>query len=189
VRALLAAVVAAGVIDEAGRDRVPNYAALKADFHDDAEFVGRVEAAVPAGSMVLQLPYFPFPESPRLVDLGEYELFRPYLHSRSLRWSYGAMKGRDEDRWQRETCQRPAEEFVQAVADRGFAGIYIDRRGYADRAAALEVELTKLLGKTPLVSRNERMSFFAMPATEPQRFSTGETQGAKPQAPVQKVRR
>lgn len=183
-RALLAAIVVAGVIDEAGRDRVPNYAALKADFHGDAEFVARIEAVVPTGSMVFQLPYFPFPESPAIVALGEYEHFRPYLHSRSLRWSYGAMKGRDEDRWQRETCQRPAAELVKAIAERGFAGIYIDRRGYADRAAALEAELSKRLGETPLVSRNERMSFFVLPATEPQRPSAGERQAA-----VQKVRR
>lgn len=184
VRALLAAVVVAGVVDEAGRDRVPSYAALKADFDDDAEFVRRIEAVVPAGSMVFQLPYFPFPESPRIVDLGEYELFRPYLHSRSLRWSYGAMKGRDEDRWQRETCQRPGAEFVKAVAERGFAGIYIDRRGYADGAAALEAELSKLLGEVPLVSRNERMSFFALPATELQPLAAGGTR-----ASAQKVRR
>jgi phosphoglycerol transferase len=184
LRVLLAAIVVAGIIDEAGRDRVPNYATHKADFDDDAEFVARIEAVVPTGSMVFQLPYFPFPESPAIVALGEYELFRPYLHSRSLRWSYGAMKGRDEDRWQRETCQRPTAELVKAIAERGFAGIYIDRRGYVDRAAALEAELTKLLGEVPLVSRNERMSFFALPVTMRQWPSAGETRAA-----VQKVRR
>jgi phosphoglycerol transferase len=184
LQALLAAIVVAGVIDEAGRDRVPNYAALKADFDDDAEFIRRIEAVIPTGSMVFQLPYFPFPESPAIVALGEYELFRPYLHSRSLRWSYGAMKGREEDRWQRETCRQSEAELVQALAERGFAGIHIDRRGYADRAAALEAELSKLLGEVPLVSRNERMSFFVLPATEPQLLAAGGTRASAP-----KVRR
>ncbi len=152
-----------GIIDEAGRGRVPDYAGLKADFENDAEFVRRIEAAVPTGSMVFQLPYFPFPEAPHIVELGDYEEFRPYFHSRSLRWSYGAMKGRNDDKWQSEVAERSREEFVQAIAERGFAGIYIDRLGYADRAAALEAELTDILGQPPLVSGNIRMSFFPLP--------------------------
>ncbi|HVX64227.1 MAG TPA: hypothetical protein VHC19_26630 [Pirellulales bacterium] len=160
---LLAALLAVGVVDEAGRGRVPDYAGLKADFENDAEFVRRIEAAVPTGAMIFQLPYFPFPEAPHIVELGDYEEFRPYFHSRSLRWSYGAMKGRDDDKWQSEVSERPRAEFVQAIAERGFAGIYIDRLGYADRAVALEAELTDILGRPPLVSGNIRMSFFPLP--------------------------
>jgi hypothetical protein len=33
------------------------------------------------------------------------------------------MKGREEDQWQRETCQQSGAEFVNAVAQRGLAGI------------------------------------------------------------------
>lgn len=167
--ALLSALVAVGLIDEVGQGRVPDYAGLKADFKADAEFVRRIEAALPTRSMIFQLPYFPFPEALNILDLGVYEEFRPYLHSRSLRWSYGAMKGRNGDKWQSEVAERPRAEFVKAIAERGFSGIYIDRLGYADRAAPLEAELTEILGRPPLVSGNNRMSFFALPQAKPAR--------------------
>lgn len=160
---LLTALAALSFADVAGLGPMPNHAAAKAEFENDAEFVRRMEAAVPAGSMVFQLPYYAFPESARLVELYDYQLFRPYFHTNSLRFSYGAMKGREEDKWQRETAALILPEMVAAVGRRGFAGIYIDRFGYEDRAAALEAELTEMLGQTPIVSDDERLSFFALP--------------------------
>ncbi|HVC97070.1 MAG TPA: hypothetical protein VND64_25550 [Pirellulales bacterium] len=160
---LLAALTVLGIIDEAGRGRVPAYAALRASFTNDAEFVARIEAALPHGAMVYQLPYARFPEFVAPHVLREYEHFRPYFHSDSLRWSYGAMKGRAEDLWQRELAARPLEEQVQAIAARGFRGIYIDRHGFVDRAAELESGLGRLLGGGPIESGDGRMSFFRLP--------------------------
>jgi phosphoglycerol transferase len=165
--ALLTLLTFVGIIDEAGRGRVPNYAGLNAEFTNDAEFIGRVEGLLPANAMVFQLPYFPFPESPPIYGVGEYQQFRPYFHSSSLRWSYGVMKGREEDAWQREAAAQPTARFLDAIAEKGFQGIYIDRFGYADRAAGLEAELTNLLGAAPHVSQDERMSFFALPLEQP----------------------
>ncbi len=159
--ALTALLAALGIVDAAGRDRVPNYALQKADFENDAEFVGRIEALLPEGAMVFQLPYYPFPESAPIHALGDYQLFRPYFHSSELRWSYGAMKGREADLWQRETSALPTADFVSAIAARGFSGIYIDRSGYADQGAALEAELTQLIGRGPIESGNGRQAFFA----------------------------
>lgn len=163
---LLTVLSAASIADAAGLGALPNHAALQADFENDAEFARRIEAALPPGSMVFQLPYFPFPETPPLVDLQDYEKFRPYFHANSLRFSYGAMKGREEDAWQRQTSTLPIAELVATVAERGFAGIYIDRLGYQDRAAALEAELTGRLGQQPIVSGNARLSFFALPQSD-----------------------
>jgi len=160
---LLASLTVSGIIDEAGRRRVPDYVALRASFTNDAEFVARIEAALPDGAMVYQLPYARFPEFLAPHVLGEYEHFRPYFHSDSLRWSYGAMKGRAEDLWQRELAARPIEEQVRAIAAKGFRGIYIDRHGFADRAAELESGLSGLLGSAPIVSGNQRMAFFKLP--------------------------
>ncbi|HUY35993.1 MAG TPA: hypothetical protein VMV69_24860 [Pirellulales bacterium] len=160
---LLASLTVLGVIDEAGRGRVPEYAALRAQFANDAEFVARIEAALPEGAMVFQLPYARFPEFVAPHVLGEYEHFRPYFHSDSLRWSYGAMKGRAEDLWQRELASRPLDEQVRAIAAKGFRGIYIDRHGFADQAAELESGLSRLLGAQLIESGDRRMSFFQLP--------------------------
>lgn len=162
---LLAAVVVLGVVDQAGRGRVPDYTGLKARFANDAEFVARVEAALAPGDMVFQLPYFPFPEHPPVLGVECYDSVRPYLHSHELHWSYAAMKGRQVDLWQREVQARPADELVAAIAAKGFRGLCIDRRGYADRAADLEERLQALLGAPPLVSGDDRMSFFSLGTT------------------------
>src|SRR5262249_53598459 len=86
--------------------------------------------------------------------------FRAYLHSKTLRWSYGAMKGREGDDWYKGVAARAVDEMVQTLVFAGFHGIYVDRRGLDDDGAALEAALTHLLSAQPLISRNQRLSFF-----------------------------
>src|SRR5262249_48457008 len=130
------------------------------DWAEDEDFARRMEAAVPPGTMVYQLPYMPFPEVAPLRGITDYDLFRPYLHAHTLRWSYGAMKGREADDWQREPLPRPPAERLPLLALAGLGGLYIDRAGYEDHAAALEAELARLLGTAPLVSSSGRFAFY-----------------------------
>jgi hypothetical protein len=88
---------------------------------------------------------------------------RPYLHSRTLSWSFGAMRGRPAD-WQADTAGAPPEQLVPAIAAAGFDGIYVDRFAYPDFAAGLEPELQQVAGSTPLVSADDRFSFFDLRA-------------------------
>src|SRR5205085_2127797 len=82
-----------GVYDQTPRNFPQGYPAWRLDFAEDEEFARRMEASVPPGSMIYQLPYMPFPEVGPVNGITNYDLFRPYLHTRTLRWSYGAMKG------------------------------------------------------------------------------------------------
>jgi len=151
-----------GVVDQAGRGRVPDYAGLKVRFTNDREFVAAIESQLAPGDMVFQLPYFPFPEYPPVFGVECYDLARPYLHSRALHWSYAAMKGRQPDLWQRAVQGKPPAELLAAIEAKGFRGIVIDRRGYFDRAAGLEAELASLLHAKPMVSGDEQMAFFKL---------------------------
>ena len=54
-----------------------------------------------------------------------------FLHTRSVRWSYGAMKGRPAD-WAAELVGVPVADLVSRLAAAGFDGVYVDRFGYAD---------------------------------------------------------
>jgi phosphoglycerol transferase len=112
--------------------------------------------------MVFQLPYVPFPENPNVNKMSDYDLYRGYLHSKSLRWSYGAMKGRDSDAWQRSVASRPLGEFVGEISKAGFKGIYIDRFGYEDNGANIESELSHILKSKPIVSENGRLAFYEL---------------------------
>src|SRR5207248_7982311 len=99
--AALALLLLAGVLDQVPRTFVPDYARLKCDYRADAEFVEQVEAVLPEGGMVYQLPQLVFPEGVGAHRMEtSYELLRPYLHSRSLRWGFGAVHGRYAAAWQ-----------------------------------------------------------------------------------------
>src|SRR5262249_23378402 len=58
---LLGALLVLGVLDQTSRDCCPYYDVAKHDHINDADFVRAVEASVPPGAMVFQLPYAPFP--------------------------------------------------------------------------------------------------------------------------------
>ncbi len=151
-----------GVLDQTNAQWVPNYADLCKQYRIDDKFIREIEALLPAKSMILQLPYFPFPEHEPVQKLQDYQLLRPYLHSTSLRWSYAAMKGRESDLWQREVARKPVDEMVTNASLVGFTGICIDRLGYADGGTELERQLLELLKTQPLVSDDQRLVFFAI---------------------------
>jgi phosphoglycerol transferase len=85
-----------------------------------------------------------------------------YIHSRTLHWSFGVMRGSDAEHWFRRTAQLPPAELVPALAAAGFGAIYLDRYAYPDRAASLEAELAKLLNTPVLESGNKRFAFWSM---------------------------
>ena len=64
-----------------------------------SRFVAEMEAVLPEQAMVFQLPVMEFPEAP-VLGLLPYDHFRPYLYSKTLRFSFGSVKGRDRDKWQ-----------------------------------------------------------------------------------------
>jgi phosphoglycerol transferase len=160
---LLSVVTAAAILDQTTRGYVPQYEQTKAEFLSDAAFMGTVETSLPQGAMVFQLPYVPFPENPPVNKMVDYDHLRGYLQSRKLRWSYGAMKNRPGDLWEREIAALPIGEMMQSLALAGFSGVYVDRKGYTeDETAAIEAQLRETLQIGPVVSENGRLLFFKL---------------------------
>lgn len=157
---LLAVALVGGFLDQTVAKSVPPFEVAKADFLSDRQFVNRIETSVPAGAMIFQFPYVPFPENPRVNKMTDYDHFRGYLHSTNLRWSYGAVKNREVDRAQRYVASLPPAELVQTLAFAGFSGIYVDLFGYEDGGASLKSELSNVVQTAPLVSPNGRLVFF-----------------------------
>ncbi len=168
---LFAGLVLGGLADQTQKNFVPQYEPYAKSWENDADFVSRIEKALPAGSMIFQLPAVQFPESPNQNKMADYELFRGSLHSHTLRWSYGAMKGRATDDWQQKVAGLPVGEMIQKLKDTGFSGVYIDRWGYPDRQ--FETQLAAAIGTTtPLVSQNQRQVFYSF---EPGSYSSAPT--------------
>ncbi len=153
-----------GILDQSCKRFVPNYVAVRPEYRNDVDFIRRVEAEVSPGAMIFQLPVVRFPESVPVNWVADYDMFKGYLHSKNLRWSYGGMRDRESDIWQSSIKDRPVPELVETVALAGFDGIYVDRFGYSDNAAKLETDLSALLGIKPTVSQNARLSFFNLSA-------------------------
>lgn len=154
-------VLVIGILDQTNGASIPRYGTVAAEWRNDDGFVRAIDARLPEGASVLQLPYVPFPETPPLNGMVDYDELRGYLHSDDLRWSYGALRGRDDPN--AALGAEPVPALVRDAAAAGFAGIYVDRFGYADKAAALEGELATAIGTKPLVSENGRLAFFQLP--------------------------
>jgi hypothetical protein len=154
---LLTAVLALGVLDQTGSP--PDYDALAAADERDASFVARVEGSLPRGAAVFQLPYVTFPETTPRPGIPYFDQLRGYLHSESLRWSYGDVTGQAKE-WRDDLVGQSLEEVLRAASAAGFAGIEVSRRAYDDRAAALEAKLRPRLGVNPLVSDDGTRSFW-----------------------------
>lgn len=152
--AVAAVLIAVGALDQTTGAMTPRYGEVAREWRSDEDWAAAVDAALPERAAVLQLPYVPFPSSPRVGRMVDYDHVRPYLHSDDLRWSYGAMKGRDEDLGDDVT--------VAGARDAGYAGVEVDRFGYADNGAAVEAELRGLTGDTPIVSPNGRLAFYRL---------------------------
>ncbi len=157
---LLVVVLVGGGLDETSNYFVVDYKASAREYQSDRAFGRVIQAHVPPGASVFELPYVPFPEGyhlagapPSTAFSTSYDLLRPYLSTTGLHWSFGAMKGRTGD-WEGALAAKPLDIVAGAAAASGFAAIYVDPHGYNDPALAHQVAvgLTTLLGAPPLRS-------------------------------------
>ncbi|HUO04676.1 MAG TPA: zinc-ribbon domain-containing protein [Candidatus Binataceae bacterium] len=159
---VLIMVVILGVLDQTTPDFAPSYEKASAEYRNDAKFVGEIESSLPAGAMILQLPYGPFPEEGAIQQMWGWDLLKGYIHSKTLRWSYGLTTGRPEASWAARLTDKPMDQVLPLLAFAGFEGIYIDRYGYPDNGADLEKGLTTVLNEQPIVSSDKRLAFFGL---------------------------
>lgn len=155
--ALFIALVTLGVEDQTRPADVPHYERIRQQCEADKLFVRDLESSLPPYAMVFEAPYAIFPEA--TTNTG-FDLLRPYLYSRTLRWSYGAMVGREADVWQRVLYRLSIEDRLEQLALLGFRGIYLHLPGYADNGAEIEAELTDYLGCEPKISPDHQVAFY-----------------------------
>ncbi len=125
------------------------------EYENDKKFIRKIEHILPPESMIFQLPYIYFPEGPR-GQINSYAHFKGPLHSHSLKWSFGAMRGGEVDRWQEKISQSPVPEMIHELVKQGFTGLYIDKFGYLDEARAITEQLRKLVKTPPTYDKHGR---------------------------------
>lgn len=163
---LISLILVLGLLDEIPKhDLTRSFDDNRAAMLSDQKFVGEIERIMPAGSMIFQLPVAGFPENPMINNMTDYQLFRGYLYSHNLHWSYGAMRGRPLIKWQESVGKLPVEQMVRTLIGTGFSGIYINLDGYKPEAGVeLVGALTRLTGFKPLYDGTGRLVFFDLRA-------------------------
>ena len=128
--AVLAVVLAYGYWEQQGLFN-PKYEEVQTTWYQDAAFMEEVEQAAGEDAVVFQLPYMKNFENGSLNNMWDYTLLRGPLHSDTLRFSYGAGYGTENDVWYKETSELEPEAMVAELRAQGVAGIYLDLDGYA----------------------------------------------------------
>lgn len=154
-------IIAIGIYDQTSNRFIPKYKEISIQYNEDKEFINKIEESVEPESRILQLPYIPYPEEPSLYKMGYYDMLKPYLHSNQLYWSYGSMKGKENDLWLKEVSQKSPEELVEDISSKGFNGIFIDKYGYEneDEVNNIIERISAMGGNSIMYSNNGRYLF------------------------------
>jgi hypothetical protein len=152
-----AVVLAIGLADQgqAAQHFTAEYAGNAIEIAGLETFVGTLERALPAQSMVLQLPFRTYMNESDVGGMKRYDHFKPYLVSRALRFSYPAFSN-EQVRWQQAAARLPLRDLMPQLATDGFAAVLIDRAGYADRGAEVSDALLGIVGRDRILAQSDR---------------------------------
>lgn len=146
--AIGALVVVFAVLDQTTPASLPSERYNAERWEADLAVATDLEAALPEGSLVFQLPVGAFPAELPMGSVGANELLGPYVAGTGrLVWTTGAFTGSPGD-WQRSIAARPTGELVDLLAAGDVAAVSVDRRAFDDEAdaARLEREVRAVVG-------------------------------------------
>ena len=110
-------------------------------WESDRKLVHNIEEKFGTDALMFQLPVAPFPEYGPIINMADYAHLRGYMHSDTLRWSYGAVKGRNSD-WMLSLPTDP-NQFINSLRTKGFNGIWLNTLGYEDGGLSVIADLER----------------------------------------------
>ena len=152
-------------------DQVPFNLTPSADgevrYASDKSFFSRIESNLPTRSMLFQYPYNIHHMNISNSGVPPYNYadgLRPYLNSRTLRFTYGGDAGSAQANWLKETSACAPDQMVRRLCEYGFAGIIVHRKLFEDpkSAAEFEAQLRSVLDVSPEESADHDFSFFPL---------------------------
>jgi hypothetical protein len=96
--------------------------------------------------------------------MDDYEHFLVAMTNSDKEWSYGAVKETQASAWAARLSDDLTPADLAPLAEVGFCGVHVDRRGYllGDKAPAL-VRLRALLGQPVATGAGGRWQFYRIP--------------------------
>ncbi|MHB1139781.1 MAG: hypothetical protein ACYC2O_12555 [Microthrixaceae bacterium] len=157
-------IVAVALLDQTSPGSLPDPELTAGRRAVDERVAAQLDAALPAGSTVLQLPQTDFLFDVPQGDLPLYGLLGPWSTGSDLGWSAGTLQGRGGD-WQRSWAAQPPEVLVAGAAAAGFDALYLDRRSEAgeDEGTAAEAAWWRAHRGAPdgsVVAEEDRREWF-----------------------------
>jgi phosphoglycerol transferase len=160
---LVAALLCVGTVaiyDQTATSDDTPYPSSRAAFQARARFIGRIEERMPEGAMIYQLPYVPFPDETGYADVFGYSYFDGYVHSKTLKWSYGTLIGRRHDDWHRGIMKKSTPDLLAALAHAGFSGVYLGTATFPESEKSRLAEVRALLGEPTVTNEAGDLFFF-----------------------------
>lgn len=152
---LLLLIMIIGVFDQTVDFVRPDYT----EFKSAGSFISQIETILKKDDLVFQLPYGNWPTG------STYKHFIGYLESDSLRWSYGAMQGREEAVWQQQVAFAEVDSMVIQLKEAGYSGIYLDTSLYTkmygeEQTLKFKNSMQKALGNRQMESEDKVLLFW-----------------------------
>ena len=144
------------------RDMIPTDSSLLINYSNNKEyytqlraFIKNIEDVNQDGAMIFELPYMPHPEAKLKGTLSDYEQMKPYLVSNKLRWSYGAIKGRELDKWFKSFSHFNFKAILTELKKTGFSGILVFKNGFAKEYRNEVIKFLNIYLNKPLFENDE----------------------------------
>ncbi len=148
-------VAAIGLFDQTAPFLTPDYS----EFESTSELIAQIEENMESGDLIFQLPYSNWPSG------VTYKNHIGYIESDNLRWSYGAMQGREEGNWQQLVASSQVPSMIAQLKGAGYHGIYLDFALYRniygqEQADDFLKDLVRELGNEQLKSADGTIYFW-----------------------------
>ena len=153
--AILAIIILTGFLDQTKPFTLPDYT----PFESDRNFIHYIENQMEPDDMIFVLPVLNWPGG------SSYKNHIGYIESDHLKWSYGAMQGREEAVWQQKVAAEDADLMIQTLRNTGYDGIYFDSGLYAanfgtEAMTNVSFSIANSLGYLPDISENGSLYFW-----------------------------
>ncbi|NLL77712.1 MAG: hypothetical protein GX235_10795 [Clostridiales bacterium] len=137
-----------------------DYKATKTKFNKDKEFFSKIQELNNPGNMILELPHIQgFENSVNGVGNCNY-LFKGYLLTDNLKWSYGALNGtKAYEEIEKNFNVEPVAAVIPNAIKMGYAGIYIDTFMLEEGSTLVE-DLENFLGEPDVIDDTGTLLYF-----------------------------
>ncbi|MGC9969656.1 MAG: hypothetical protein ABSE56_03595 [Bryobacteraceae bacterium] len=124
-----------------------------------SDTVRQIEGRICSDCMVYQLPTTPFPRDGFHFGMQPYDHGRVQIYSRTLHWSWGP-SSLEWQAWEQPLERMQVREMADYLLSSGFSAIWLDRSGYPDGGAQMDLDLTSAAGPARVESRDGRYAVY-----------------------------